>query len=120
MSTKILIVDDSDTIRQELVEVLSSEGYTVISAVDGQDGIDKANENQFDLIITDYNMPKKTGLDLVKELKINDNYKNINILMLTTEVGSDLKKQAKEAGLRAWIVKPFQKDNLLKVIQKLT
>ena len=115
----ILIVDDSDIIRDSLRELLVGAGFDVTEGVDGVEGLEKAKSAKHDLIITDFNMPNMNGLEMSKEIKALPEYKDISILMLTTETSADLKKQGKDAGIRAWIVKPFQGESMVKILKKL-
>jgi len=117
---KILIVDDSETIRVELKEVLEAGGHEVVAAVDGYDGILKAEaENYFDLIISDYNMPGIDGLSMLKRIKLLPKYVKTPIAMLTTESSKELKEAGREAGVLIWVVKPFEKERLLMTLKKV-
>ena len=116
---KILVVDDSDIIRDQLKDMLSGQGHEVIDAVDGADGFEKAKAEKVDLIIVDYNMPKKNGIEMAQAVRTLPEYQAIHILMLTTEAGTELKKKGKEVGIRAWIVKPPNGDIINKCITKL-
>ncbi|MBT9568194.1 MAG: response regulator, partial [Thiobacillus sp.] len=91
MAKTILTVDDSGSLRQMLSFSLKDAGYTVIEAVDGLDGLEKARQQTVDLVLTDQNMPGMDGLGLIKALRAMQNYQNVPILMLTTETGSDIK-----------------------------
>jgi len=114
---KILIVDDSTMLRDMLNYALNEGGYTdVTEAVDGEDGIAKANATEFDLVITDINMPKKNGFELIEALRANRTYEKKPILTLTTERTDEMKAKGKKAGATGWIVKPFVPDQLLKAV----
>ena len=118
MSKKILVVDDSETVRQQLRLVLDPAGYTVVEAFDGQDGLEKARGvTDIAMIICDVNMPRMNGLDMIGQLK-NDGI-TTPIVMLTTEGQPALIKRAKEAGAKGWIVKPFKPELLLAAVKKL-
>lgn len=121
MSKNILIVDDSSSVRQVANIALKSAGYNVIEAVDGQDALDqlKRNEQKIHLIISDLNMPNMDGITLVTETKKIAAYKFTPIIMLTTETLDSKKQQAKVAGAKAWIVKPFQPAQMLAAVSKL-
>lgn len=119
MSKTILAVDDSASIRQMVSFTLKQAGYTVVDAVDGQDGLAKAKAQQADLVITDLNMPNMNGLDLIRSLRTEANYKFTPILMLTTESDESKKMEGKQAGATGWIVKPFNPEQLLKVIERV-
>jgi two-component system chemotaxis response regulator CheY len=114
---KILIVDDSNMLRDMLKYALMDGGYSdVTEAPDGIVGLDKAKGTNFDLIITDINMPNMNGFELIEELRKLDNYKNKPLLVLTTERSDNMKERGKTAGATGWIVKPFVPDQLLKAI----
>lgn len=119
MAKTILMVDDSITIRQMINFTLKSAGYTIIEAVDGQDGINKARAEHVDLIITDLNMPNKNGLELIRELRTDEGHQHTPILMLSTESDQTKKNEGKQAGATGWIVKPFNPEQLLKIISKV-
>ncbi len=114
---KILIVDDSTMLRDMLSYALTEGGYTDITeAVDGVDGINKANATTFDLVITDINMPNKNGFELIEALRATSTYAKKPILTLTTERTDEMKAKGKKAGATGWIVKPFIPDQLLKAV----
>ena len=114
----ILTVDDSASMRQMVAFTLKSAGHDVTEAEDGVDALDKAKKNQFNLIITDINMPNMDGIKLTRELRGLGDYKYIPILTLTTEAGNEKKQEGKEAGATGWIVKPFNPEQLLSTIKK--
>lgn len=114
---KLLIVDDSTMLRDMLNYALNEGGYTdVVEAVDGVDGLAKAKVADFDLVITDVNMPNMDGLTLISELRKLSNYSKKPILVLTTERSDEMKAKGKAAGATGWIVKPFVPDQLLKAV----
>ena len=115
----ILTVDDSTSMRQMVSFTLKQSGFDVVEAADGVEGLQKAQSTQFNLVITDVNMPKMNGIELVKELRGLPEYKFTPILLLTTEAGIDKKKEGKEAGATGWLVKPFNPDKLLSTIKKV-
>ena len=116
---KILAVDDSLSMRQMVSFTLEGAGYEVIEAVDGQDALNKAKITQFDLIVTDVNMPIMDGIAFIKHLRGEAGYKFTPMLMLTTESSGDKKAEGKAAGATGWIVKPFNPDQLLNVVSKV-
>ena len=118
MAKTILSVDDSSSIRQMVSFTLKGAGYDVIDAVDGQDGLEKAKKKTVDLVLTDQNMPKMDGLDLIRTLRSMPAYRTTPILMLTTESGDAMKAQGKAAGATGWLVKPFDPQKLLAVVKK--
>lgn len=119
MMKTILAVDDSGSLRQMLSFSLKAAGYGVIEAVDGQDGLAKAKLQTVDLVLTDQNMPGMDGLALIKALRGLKNYKDVPILMLTTESGDDMKAMGRAAGANGWLVKPFDPARLTEVVKKL-
>ena len=120
MEKKILIVDDAKTIRQQVNFTLKKGGYDVIEAEDGVDGIEKLKANpDVVLIISDLNMPKMNGIEMVKTINEDPDLPHPPILILTTEGAPDFIKEAKNAGAKGWIVKPFKPDSLIEAITKL-
>ncbi len=119
MSKLVLSVDDSAAMREMLSFVLKSAGYKVIEAEDGMDGLQKALAQQFDLIITDQSMPKMDGITLVKALRALPQYKTTPILLLTTEGSDEMKGEGRTAGATGWLVKPFDPNKLIEVVNKV-
>jgi len=114
---KLLIVDDSTMLRDMLSYALNEGGYNdVTEAIDGIDGLKKAKETKYDLVITDVNMPNMDGITLVSELRNLPEYAKSPILVLTTERGDEMKAKGKASGATGWIVKPFVPDQLLKAV----
>jgi len=116
---KILAVDDSSSMRQMVSFTLKGAGYDVVEAVDGQDALNKAKSDQFDLIVTDVNMPVMDGITFIKNLRGEANYKFTPMLMLTTESAADKKAEGKAAGATGWVVKPFNPDQLINTVKKV-
>ena len=119
MSKTILIVDDSSSVRTVLRASLKGAGYNVIEGVDGEDAIAKLGGQKVHLIISDVNMPNMNGIEMVRQIKRMPDYRFTPICMLTTESERDKIAEGKEAGARAWIVKPFQPPRLLDAVSKL-
>lgn len=119
MAKTVLVVDDSASIRQMVIFTLKSQGYAVIEAGDGQDGLDKAKANAVNLVLTDQNMPRLDGLSMIRALRALPNYRSVPILMLTTESSDTMKTQGKAAGATGWLVKPFDPNKLLEVVRKV-
>lgn len=119
MEKNILIVDDSESIRELLGSTLESFGYKVVKGINGQDGLKQLENSNVQLIISDVNMPVMDGIEMVKEIRSKAAYKYVPIIMLTTESQLEKKTEAKNAGATGWIVKPFDKDRLLNVIKKV-
>ncbi len=119
MAKTIMVVDDSASIRQVVSIALKGAGYDVIEACDGKDALAKMTGQKIHLIVSDVNMPNMDGISLVKEVKQHPKYKFTPIMMLTTESGDDKKQAGKDAGAKAWLVKPFQPPALLSAVAKL-
>jgi two-component system chemotaxis response regulator CheY len=115
----ILAVDDSASMRQMVSFTLKSAGYNVVEAVDGQDAYEKAQGRSFDLVLTDQNMPRMDGISLTKKLRETAQFKSTPILMLTTESSDQMKQAGRAAGATGWLVKPFDPNKLIEVIQKV-
>ena len=115
----ILAVDDSPSMRKMVSFTLSSAGFKVVEAVDGVDALEKAQAENIDLVLADQNMPRLDGIGLTRKLREDPKFKGTPILILTTE-SSDLMKQAgRAAGATGWLVKPFDPNRLIEVIQKV-
>jgi two-component system chemotaxis response regulator CheY len=117
--SSILIVDDSASIRQTVKIALSGEGHTVNEAVDGADGLRKAQSGKFELVITDLNMPNMDGLSMIKQMRGLPAYSGVPILFLTTESDAGIKQEAKTAGATGWITKPFDSEQLCRIVTKV-
>jgi two-component system chemotaxis response regulator CheY len=116
---RILTIDDSRTIRDMLMLTLSGAGFNVSQAVDGQEGIDILEKETFDVVITDINMPKKDGYDVIRAMRANPMHNGIPILVLTTEADTEKRQIAREAGATGWMVKPFDPERLLATVRKV-
>lgn len=120
MAKSILIVEDSSSVRCLLSSVLTQYGYTVVEAVDGRDGLIKLEDFGADLIITDLHMPGLDGIGLIHEVRRNDAYRFLPIIILTTDNQNSMRKEAVTAGATAWVAKPFTPAEILGVIRKFT
>lgn len=119
MAKTIMIVDDSSSLRQIVSMTLKSAGYEVIEASDGRDALGKIGSQKIHLIISDVNMPNMDGITFVNEVKKQAAYKFTPVIMLTTEAGEDKKREGQIAGAKAWVVKPFQPQQMLAAVSKL-
>lgn len=119
MTKNILIVDDSNAIRQSISFVLEEAGFAVVPANDGMDAVQKLEGQQFDLVISDVNMPNMDGIALVRHIRQTAKHKFTPVLMLTTESQAGVMQEGKAAGATGWIVKPFEQEKLLAVVKKL-
>lgn len=115
----ILAVDDSASMRKMVSFTLTGAGYKVVEAVDGQDALEKAQGHRFDLVLTDQNMPRLDGLGLTRKLREDPNFKSTPILILTTESSDQMKQAGRAAGATGWLVKPFDPNRLIEIIQKV-
>jgi two-component system chemotaxis response regulator CheY len=115
----ILIVDDSASIRQAVKIALSGQGHDVSEAANGSEGAAKASASRFDLIITDLNMPVMDGLSMIRKIRTDAVYAGVPIVFLTTESDPAIKGQAKSAGATGWITKPFNADQLCRIVSKV-
>jgi two-component system, chemotaxis family, chemotaxis protein CheY len=118
MSKTIMTADDSPSMRETISFTLKNAGYPVVQAVDGEDALAKLAGGQCDLLITDLNMPKVDGLELIRRVRALPQYKYMPIIMLTTESQDQKKQAAKVAGASGWIVKPFRGEQLIMVVKK--
>ncbi len=117
---KVLVVDDSASVRQQVGLALAQGGFEVAEAVDGLDAVSKlATISGIRLVISDVNMPRMNGLELLENIKADGRHAHIPILMLTTEGQPALVQRAKAAGAKGWIIKPFKADLLVAAVKKL-
>lgn len=119
MGKSILIVDDSASIRQVVSMTLKGAGFEVIEACDGRDALSKLTGQRVHLMISDVNMPNMDGLTFLREVKSRAEYKFTPVIMLTTESAEDKKMQGQAGGAKAWMVKPFQPQQMLAAVNKL-
>jgi two-component system chemotaxis response regulator CheY len=117
---KVLVVDDSPTIRQQIGRALGEAGFEVIEATDGVDGIDKiTGDKAIGIVILDINMPRMNGLEMLEKVKAEASNEGLPVIMLTSEGQKALIERAKRAGAKGWIVKPFKTDLLVGAVRKL-
>jgi len=116
---KILIVDDSSLIRSVATDAVQEAGHESIIAENGQEGLDVLLQQKVDLIFSDVNMPIMGGLEMVEKIKENEAYKYIPIVMLTTESNPELKAKGQALGVKAWMLKPFNKKKFFMAVKKL-
>jgi two-component system chemotaxis response regulator CheY len=119
MKQTILFVDDSVSIRELVSHTLKSAGFDVLTSDDGDNALKLFDGRSIDLLITDLHMERMNGIQLTGNIRKMDNYKRIPIVVLTTESQLLIKNDAKAAGATAWITKPFNPENLVKVVNKL-
>lgn len=119
MSKKIMVVDDSNAIRQSLSFTLKSAGYEVVEAANGVDALNLMKQHTVGLFISDVNMPEMDGITLLKKIKEDKDYNHTPVIMLTTESSGEMINEGKSAGAKAWMIKPFTPDQLLDAVKKL-
>ena len=119
-SMKILAVDDSPTMRRIIVNTLKRAGYEdVTEASDGKDALAKMKVEQFNFVITDWNMPEMDGLTFVSQVRSSDDFRDVPILMVTTRSVKDDIIEAMKAGVNNYIVKPFTPETLGEKIKQV-
>ncbi len=120
---KILVVDDDKTTRKLLTLYLKAKGYEVVAAENGLDAMEKLGTENINLVVTDMNMPYMDGIELTKNLRGDENWKTIPIVMVTTEADEDERKKALDAGVDDYLVKPANaeqiSDSIKKILKKL-
>lgn len=118
-TTRILTVDDSASMRALLLHALTSRGFDVAQAVDGQEALEWLAGNEVDVVITDINMPRLDGFGLIEKLREGARHCDRPILVLTTESSDEKKRRAREAGATGWIVKPFDAEKLATAVRRV-
>jgi two-component system chemotaxis response regulator CheY len=116
---RILTIDDSKTMRDMLMLTLSSNGFEVLQAVDGLDGLDVLGRETVDVVITDINMPKLDGYGVIQHMRERPEYDDLPILVLTTESDNEKKERARKLGATGFIIKPFNPAGLVDVLRKV-
>jgi two-component system, chemotaxis family, chemotaxis protein CheY len=117
MNTRVLVADDSSTMRKIILRSLQAVGVTqTTEAADGAEAVATFKPGQFDLVLTDWNMPGKSGLEVVQEIRSQD--PKVPIIMVTTEAEKCRVLQAIQAGVSDYLIKPFTADTLREKLQK--
>ncbi len=120
LSMKILVVDDFSTMRRIIKNILKQIGFSDIDeAENGQVALSKLNDNNYDLVVSDWNMPEMTGIELLKAVRATDGIKDIPFLMVTAEAKKENVVEAVKAGVNNYIVKPFTAEVLQEKIEKI-
>jgi two-component system chemotaxis response regulator CheY len=119
MNKTILVVDDSQSLRNLVRLVLENEGFRILLAENGKDALEKMTSEEIQLLVTDLHMPVMDGMELVRNVRKLETYRFVPILILTTETNSQIKIRAKELGATGWITKPFDNKKLIKVIKRV-
>ena len=117
MATRVLVADDSSTMRKIILRSLQAVGVSdTTEAADGAEAVSLFKPGEFDIILTDWNMPGKTGLEVVQEIRAMD--ADVPIIMVTTEAEKGRVMQAIQAGVSDYLVKPFTADTLREKLEK--
>jgi len=117
---RILVVDDFSTMRRIIKNILRQLGYNnVIEADDGTTALAKLQADKVDFVITDWNMPKMSGLELLKEIRGNDTMKDLPVLMVTAEALQENIVAAIKAGVSNYVVKPFDAATISEKMEKI-
>lgn len=119
MSKRVMTVDDSATVRQVLFNTLSAAGYDVVQARDGQEALEKLHDTRIDILVTDLNMPRIGGIELIKAVRQQPGNRFMPIIMLTSVDQPELKQAGKSAGASGWVTKPFRPEQLLAVVRMI-
>lgn len=119
MDKRILIVDDCDTTRKLLSYIVRERGFKIVGATNGIEALEVMARDQVDLVLTDLNMPQMDGYELSRNLRDNPDYREIPIIMITTESGEADMKMGKEAGVTTYLTKPISPQRLIYEIEKL-
>ena len=115
MAYNMLIVDDSQTMRTVIKKTVSLSGFEIgecWEAVDGQAALEALNDRWVDIILTDLNMPRMNGLELLRALKQNENYRHIPVVLITTEGSEERIQEARALGISGYIQKPFYPETI--------
>ena len=117
---EVLIVDDSETVRIKLKSALQASGLIIHEASDGLEGLGVLEETRtINLIVSDLNMPGLNGLDFIEQARTFEEFKEVPVLIVTTEVAQSLKQRAKDLGVRAWMQKPLAQEKVADVINRV-
>jgi two-component system, chemotaxis family, chemotaxis protein CheY len=121
MATRILVIDDSSTVRQQVTQTLLAAGFEVSEARNGQEGLEALRKHEdLALVLCDVNMPHMDGIEMLALAKQDPAHADLPVVMLTTEGQPELIRRAKQAGAAGWIVKPFNPEQLIAAVRKLT
>ena len=117
---RVLVVDDSETVRQQVAGALENAGFSVTQATDGIDALEQIGRTSFSAVVLDVNMPRLNGLEMLERLMSDPKHDaELPLLVLTTEVQPSMIQRAKKAGARAWMVKPVKLEQLVSAVTKL-
>ena len=117
---QVLIVDDSQTVRDEIAQALKGAGFGTVEASDGQIGLELAREQKFSLIILDINMPRMNGLEMLEQLRLDWATANVPVVILTTEAEEPMIERARKAGAKGWLIKPVTTAHIVSAVVAVT
>jgi len=117
--SRLLVVDDSPSMRGMIALTLRSAGYDVTEAADGHDALTRAQQEHFHLVLADFNMPRMDGLALMSALRSLPGYRHTPLLILSTEIPPEKRMQAEAAGIAAWLAKPFRPEQLIATLRRV-
>jgi two-component system, chemotaxis family, chemotaxis protein CheY len=112
----LLAVDDSASVRQMIRSAFAGKGFDIIEASDGIDALEQADKHKIDVVVTDLNMPRMSGLSFIRHLRASAIYHGLPIIVVSTESDQIFRKEAKAAGATAWLVKPFSVQQLQEIV----
>lgn len=115
----ILVIDDSSVMREMVKTILVTEGHNVVTADDGDVALEMARKSSFDMILSDINMPRMSGISFVSKVRRIEAYENTPIVMLTTESSEYKKDKAKKMGANGWLLKPIDPIRLVKAVNTM-
>ena len=115
----VLTVDDSRTMRDMLLFTLTDAGFRVVQAEDGLHGLEVLRAETPDVVVTDINMPRMDGFGFIEEVRGDERYRSVPILVLTTESDAEKKNRARRAGATGWVVKPFDPVKLVEAVRRV-
>jgi len=119
---KVIVVDDSSVMRQIIKNNLKQLGFelsNLLDAEDGEDALEKINQDRVDLVISDWNMPKMTGINFLKAVRADEDFKELPFLMVTSEADKQKIMEAVQAGVNQYIIKPFNANQLEEKIREI-
>lgn len=120
MGKNVLVVDDDELIRRLATLILTTAGYSVIEAANGQEALNKLNAiDDVEMVITDFRMPQMDGIEFVKQLRAKAAYKLVPIVMMTSEFQGYKRTEGEQAGVTDWISKPFLPQQLIHTVRRL-
>jgi len=118
MSSVVLVVDDSATVRKFVSVSLSMRGFEVIAASDGMDALEKLPQRRVDLLVTDLNMPNMDGFELIRALRDNAEYRDLPVIILTSQNDQASRDTGAKLGVRSYLVKPFSLEMIQYEVSK--